>query len=374
LRKMPSARRVLAESQGVHNYLREKFYLDVRFGGGRINANEPLKDYMDAQYYGPITIGTPAQTFNVIFDTGSSNLWVPSKQCSWKCIACFLHHRYDHDTSSTYKANGSAFSIEYGTGSMTGFVSSDTVCIGSTCVTNQLFTEATDLPGIAFIAAKFDGILGMGWPQISVNGIPPVFNDMIAQKVVSAPLFSFWLDRDPNNQNGGELTLGGSDPTHYTGTVSYLPVTRDGYWQFAMAKVSSGGSAIACDTGCQAIADTGTSLLVGPKTEITAIQKLIGATPFLEGEYLIDCAKIPTLPAISFTLGGQDFTLQGVDYVLKVTAEGQSECISGFDGMDIPPPAGPLWILGDVFIGKFYSEFDFGNNRVGFAQAATGSK
>ncbi|KAK8496676.1 hypothetical protein V6N12_063936 [Hibiscus sabdariffa] len=433
-----------------------------------------LKNYMDAQYYGEIGVGTPPQKFTVIFDTGSSNLWVPSSRCYFS-VACFFHSKYKSEDSRTYKKNGKSASIQYGTGAISGFFSNDNVQVGKLVVKDNEFIEATEEPGVTFVAAKFDGILGLGFQEISVGDAVPVWYNMIKQGLIHDQVFSFWLNRNIQGEVGGELVFGGVDPNHYKGEHTYVPVTQKGYWQFNMGDVLIGEKPTGyCAGGCAAIADSGTSLLAGPTSVITMINEAIGATgvasqeckavvqqygetiidllvsgaqpmkicskvglctfdgthgvsmgienvadesngkssgslrgamcpacemavvwmqnqlmdnqtqdrilnyadklcdrmPNPMGESAVDCKSIPSMPPVSFTIGGKAFKLTPEQYILKVGEGSEAQCISGFTALDVSPPRGPLWILGDIFMGGYHTVFDFGKLRVGFAEAA----
>lgn len=74
-----------------------------------------------------------------------------------------------------------------------------------------------------------------------------------------------------------------------------------------------------CSRGCEAIADTGTTLITGPTGEINLLNEVIGASYTSSGMYSVDCSRIPNLPNIDFVLGNKTFSLKGKDYILQVS-------------------------------------------------------
>merc|ERR1712241_1263355 len=117
-----------------------------------------------------------------------------------------------------------------------------------------------------------------------------------------------------------------------------------------------------------AIVDSGTSLIVGPRREVKALAEMAGATKVAEGQYSVDCSQ--TLPDMQVSVGSGDskfdFTITGEALKIKIcVAKVICQCLFGVAGMDLPEP---LWILGDVMMREYYTIFDFGNERVGFAE------
>jgi len=317
-----------------------------------------IKDYQNAQYYGELSVGKPEQKFQVIFDTGSSNLWVPSKGCS--ILNCGMKHKYDNSKSSTYQKNGTEFKIEYGSGPVSGFFSQDTTTVAGLEVKNQDFAEIDNAKGlgIGYKLGKFDGIMGLGFDTISVGGVKSVFNNMIEQGLVDEPMFAFYLGDNAD----GELTFGGYDKEKFTGDLNWVPLSQATYWEVNLEGMSVEGKSVTKTKS--AIIDSGTSLIAGPTREVADIAKALGATRTPVGQYIIDCNA--TLPNLDIELGGQTYTLKGKDYII----ESQGTCLFAMMGIDIPRPAGPLWILGDVFMRQFYTVFDYSKKQVGIAPIA----
>ncbi|KAL8376766.1 hypothetical protein RB595_007743 [Gaeumannomyces hyphopodioides] len=323
------------------------------------NHPVPVTNFMNAQYYSEITVGTPPQSFKVVLDTGSSNLWVPSQSCG--SIACYLHSKYDSSASSTYKKNGTDFEITYGSGSLSGFVSNDVMQIGDIKIKNQDFAEATKEPGLAFAFGRFDGILGLGFDRLSVNKMVPPFYQMIDQKLIDEPVFAFYLaDQDDES----EAVFGGINKDHIDGKIIEIPLRRKAYWEVDFDAIALGDEVGELEnTGV--ILDTGTSLNVLPTQLAEMLNAQIGAKKGYNGQYTIDCDKRKSLPDVTFTLTGHNFSITAYDYIL----EASGTCISTFMGMDIEPPAGPLAILGDAFLRRYYSIYDLGKGTVGLAKS-----
>merc|ERR1719229_2165665 len=242
-----------------------------------------LTDVQDAEYFGEVDIGTPAQKFTVIYDTGSSNLWVPSKGCG-NCK--HGSPRYDSQASKSFAKDGQSFALRYGTGSC-------------------------------------EGILSMGVPAAAVDKVPMPMDQLVQQKKLEHNVFAFYLAS--GGRAGSTLTLGGTDPSLHTGDFSYVPVALAGkllpYWLVSAKDIKVGGeSTKACNrfTGCYMVVDTGTSVIAGPPSTVDKLLSKIG-------QVSEDCSNADKLPTVTITMNGKDFDLGPDFYVMRLKDESGKE-------------------------------------------------
>lgn len=366
LMKIKSMRENLRESDMLKDYLekypRSRAHVLLERRRNPAITYEPMRNYLDLVYVGVISIGTPPQEFKVVLDTGSAYLWVPSIYCS--SPACANHKVFNPLRSSTFLVSGRPVNVAYGSGEMSGFLAYDTVKIGDLMVVAQAFGLSLEEPGTFMEYAIFDGILGLGYPDLSLQGILPIFDNLWLQGLIPQNLFAFYLSS--KDEKGSMLMLGGVDPSYYSGDLHWVPVSKPSYWQLTLESISMNGEVIACEGGCQGIMDTGTSLLTGPRNAIRNIQNLIGAKASSDGEYVLKCDTINTLPDIVFTINGVTYPVPASAYIRK----GHSHiCSSNFEE-DLDDSSDPeMWVLGDVFLRLYLTVFDRANNRIGLAPA-----
>jgi len=327
----------------------------------------PLETFLNAQFYGSISIGTPGQCFKVVFDSGSSNLWVPGSECG--DLACQIHQKFDCSKSSTCEKDGKrSIKIPFGEDTISGIIDNDKVCFGcqsegSLCVEKQAFTETTKEPGLRLAFAKYDGFLGLGFDSRSIENLTTPFTNLISNGQCSEPVYGFWINRSTEEVgDGGEVTFCGIDKDHFEGELHYVPITSTDRWEITIDSLKVGSDK--SDTPFKAIVSSGTSGIFGPVADIQLINAVLGAKRNWNGLYDVNCSTIASMPEVVFNIGGKNFPIRGRDHVLVIpgTNGGSESCVSGF-------MEAPAWYFGASFMGRYYTVFDKGNNRIGFARS-----
>lgn len=361
------------------------------------------------EYYGKVSVGTPAQVFDVVFDTGSGNIVLPTIKC--KDEVCIKHRRFQSSDSrsaqqlayedetplSAEQGDRDTTTITYGTGKLTGEYIRDSFCFGneSSACTSADFLGVTTESRFPFIELPFDGIFGLGLQGLSAG---PSFNfvaRMKADKNLGVGVFAFFL-RNLEAEEDSEITFGGYRRDRLlpeVGDVRWLPVPQgeaqdNGYWLVTMREVYVNGRALGlCSQAdpyeipfadgsdsmqqqpaqrrCRVAMDTGSSLMMGPRLEVHRLLEAIGVSDACASE--ADLAQLPTLRFEMDAEGGGSFdmVLEPRDYA----EASKGGCATSFTGMDLPPELGAMWVFGQTMLRKYYSVYDADNWRVGVGLA-----
>ncbi|ORX40467.1 aspartic peptidase domain-containing protein [Kockovaella imperatae] len=335
--------------------------LPARSTSTRIGLTDWISGGMDVLYYGGLNIGTPAQQLTVDFDTGSADLWLPVD-----CDEC-TSEQFDADNSQSYSNTGEDFSIQYGTGSVSGTLAQDSVSIGGSSVRGQYF-GAVDQESDDFDGNPNSGVMGMAFSSISSSGEQTFFENLISNNAVSSPMFGFHLTR--KQASGSTLCLGCVDTSKYNGAISWVPVISKTYWSVGLSGMSALGEGNALSKALVAAIDTGTTLVYVPDSVASDFYAQIpgssSASQFGPGFYQFPCTS-PLQVTLNFA--SKRFPMNTVDFNLGRTASGSSLCVGGILGMSDDFPDN-LAIVGDEFLKSWYSVYDYSNGaRVGFASS-----
>ncbi|KAI8324995.1 acid protease, partial [Martensiomyces pterosporus] len=314
-------------------------------------------------YAGYIWLGTPPQKFLVNFDSGSSDLWVPSAQC--QSTTCQAHHQFHARSANALAqpempqagAQPRRTEIEYGTGTVIIKPNKDTLRWGTFETHNVTFGEAIQMT--PDFDAEFDGLFGMAFPSLSSPGLEPPFFTLARQKAINANQFSFTLGTE-----GGRLDLGKLPSSQGDADITWIKLANPQFWAVNIDSID--GEKIAMQTQGVGLLDSGTTTILCPTAAASHINRLIGATD--DGLH-INCSTAATGPTFYFHIGGakggDDSITLPIEPRQYVLGDGTPEhgCMSAFQ------PGGPKgkWILGLPFFTNRTITFDADESRVGFS-------
>ncbi|KAF9164280.1 hypothetical protein DFQ26_001625 [Actinomortierella ambigua] len=321
-------------------------------------AQIPLESHNDTTWSLSLSIGTPPVSFNVIVDTGSSDLFIPGANCS----TCGGHKLYYPQNSTSAVQLDRRFGIEFGDNSKVGGIAfSETVTIGDFVVKNQTIGVAAQFSA-DMTPDQFptDGLLGLGFESFSTLDASPVFQTLVAQRQLDEPVFSLKLA-----SYDSELFLGGTNSELFTGDITYTPVVNASFWTVMLDSIDVNQESVIPTRN--AIIDSGTTLMVlSPSDAKAFFGSIPGARPSTEadGYYAYPCNS-PLV--VSLTFNGRSFDIAPDKLNLGSEEKDRSFCIAGIVGQENDLDS---VLVGATFLTSVYTVFDIGKKQVGFAELA----
>jgi cathepsin D len=332
----------------------------------------------DSSYFGTVNIGTPPQSFNVILDTGSSDLWVADSSCG-NCDPQTPVFKPDQSSSFTQQRN-TVTPISYGSGNVAGFVSTESVSMGNFSLQNQGFLSVESVSD-GLLSGSVSGIMGLAFSAIASTGATPFWQGLGNQ--LATPEMAFWLTRFrgtkfADEEPGGSFTLGGTNASLFQGDIEFLPMagpSQPTFWLLGVSAVTVQGKSLKVATGNNALAaiDTGTTLIGGPSDDVANLWAQIPGSAKIQsmpGFWSFPCS---TTLNISMAFGGKLWPIAPADMNLGPGNNNPQACLGGiFDltqGSNIEANQGnPSWVVGDTFLKNVYSVYRSDPLSVGFAQ------
>ncbi|KAJ7109925.1 aspartic peptidase A1 [Mycena epipterygia] len=333
----------------------------------RAVISEPV-DNQIVSYIASVGVGSPATTYSLIVDTGSSNTWVGADT--------------KYVVTSTSTKTTQAVAVSYGSGSFSGTEYTDTVTLASGLViAKQSIGVASTSTGFSGV----DGILGIGpvdltegYSSSTSTLIPTVTDNLFSQGTITSHLIGISFEPTTTDDDvNGSIAFGGTDSTKFTGSVAFTPVTSTlpagDYWGINQA-VTYGTTSILTSTA--GIVDTGTTLIYLATNGFTKYKTATGGVAdSATGLLRITAAQFAALSNLNFVIGGVTYALTPNAQIWPRslnTAIGGTAARIYLVVADIGSNSGEGldFINGYAFLERFYSVFDTANSQVGFATTA----
>lgn len=319
-----------------------------------VNAMAIDEDGQDFSYFASMRFGSKETPMYMLIDTGSANTWVMGTECT--SASCQIHNLFGPPDSTSLNVTKDPWSLTYGTGSVSGFVASDSVAFANYSV--ELGFGIATTASADFNSYPMDGILGLGRASSDILGTPTLMEVLDKKNELASNVIGIHLQRSSDGAKDGQITFGAVDKTKFKGDISYTKaLANNGNWEIPVGDSSVNGISTNL-VAKTAIIDTGTSYVLMPPTDAQALHALIPGSVASGEYYNIPCTATAN---VQFTFSGVAYSVSPKDYVGKPTG---NLCTSNIIGHQAFGPN--EWILGDVFLKNVYSVFDYDKERIGF--------